>query len=178
MSHLFWKLLIWRHDGSFELLGNIFWWDAYVKSTLHYVVPGSVEGIYMPLHIEKGKIWSGVTDASRTNWLTDFESSSFLAPWKYKSGALVTQCLTSLYKVSINNTILKAYLRPIIVREQLLSLSKSLFLSLSLSSSLSEVSEFCWQIAPTCTQSETLSYRFSRRVFHCLIPPCLVQFFL
>ena len=45
----------------------------------------------MPLYIEKVEIWSGVTDASQADRLTDFERQSYSAPYKHKSGALVTQ---------------------------------------------------------------------------------------
>ena len=45
--------------------------------------------------LKKVEIWAGVTDPLLTGSLTDFERQGYSAPYKYKSGALVTQlCAT------------------------------------------------------------------------------------
>ena len=42
--------------------------------------------------LHKVEIWTGVTDASLTHWLTTLKDSATQLLMKYKSGALVTQC--------------------------------------------------------------------------------------
>ena len=41
--------------------------------------------------LNRVEIWTGVTDASLTHRLTEFERGSYSAPYEYKSEALVTQ---------------------------------------------------------------------------------------
>ena len=47
----------------------------------------------MPSYIEQREIWTGVTDALLTHSLTTLKDRATQLLIKYKSGALVTQCL-------------------------------------------------------------------------------------
>ena len=90
MSYIFgklWHLAIWAIRKAFQciLQGVRFCWQ-----TILYFL----EHLRMSHVLNEVEIWTGVTDALRTDWLTDWQSLKDSATQlliNYKSGALVAQ---------------------------------------------------------------------------------------